>query len=429
MSRRFFVSIQFFLGSFFFFSFTHSALAADHLVGHWKFDEVSGGTTAADASGVGNTATINADTTLASTDVPVAIDFSDPYSTNLDGAHYFTIDRPVQENFTLCTWAKTGTVGIGDDHWVLALFLDAEVPTLANDFGFGINTSGYLAYGNGGAYDMTITGTTVIADNAWHHNCVTRNQTTGEVVLYVDGVVDGPGTTDTATLDGTPQGVFGSGTDGGTTFATYLDDFRVYDTVLSADDIALLAAGQDTFRASLISSLRRAGVDSWKAALSTDATKCPYKLKLTLKGRHFDDDAEVTLGGHKAASVDVTSSKKLTATFCLEKFSQNAETLKKTLSVKNPSTRATKASKRVDLTLPQLLGQATTSFNQDTEEGIINIQKLLVSQELLLREEIVGKYGPKTEAAVKAFQAMWGIPQTGSVGPRTLRAFQRLLSR
>lgn len=171
----------------------------------------------------------------------------------------------------------------------------------------------------------------------------------------------------------------------------------------------------------------RAAISSWETSMITDNTKCPQKLKVKVKGKRFDNDAEVTLGGHTATNVDVRSSKELVAKFCLDKFSKSPESIKKTLSVKNPGTKKMEAKKRVDLTVPQLLSAPTTSFNQDTKEGIINIQKVLVSQKLLSKEDIVGVYGPKTMGAVKAFQAMHGIPQTGNVGPKTITAFRGIL--
>jgi hypothetical protein len=159
-------------------------------------------------------------------------------------SNYITIDRPVEDDLTICAWIKTETVGGDTDHWRLAPIMESEVATRANDFGFGVDGNGYLAYGNGGAYDETVNGTTLVNDNKWHHTCVTRNQTTGEVVLYVDGDIDATGTTDTATLDDNTNAYIGYGTDGAVPFKGLMDEIFVYNSVLS--DEYILSLYQDT---------------------------------------------------------------------------------------------------------------------------------------------------------------------------------------
>lgn len=171
---------------------------------------------------------------------------------------------------------------------------------------------------------------------------------------------------------------------------------------------------------------KEADIDSWSAEIIEEGGKCPQKLKLTIEGKNFDDDAEVSIGDHNASSVNVLSEKKLTAKFCLEKLSHK-ELLKKSISVKNPDVKAKKASKKIDLSLVTLLNSPATSFDQDTNEGVINIQKILVSLKFLSSEDVIGIYGPKTVTAVKAFQAQQGIQQTGNVGPKTIQAFQQSL--
>lgn len=171
----------------------------------------------------------------------------------------------------------------------------------------------------------------------------------------------------------------------------------------------------------------RAKIDSWKASLFTDSSSCPQKLKLTIKGRHFDQDAHVFIGSKEASSVDVSSSKKLTAKFCLSKLLENGAGGQKSVSVKNPHTDSRKADKKIDLGLLSLFTSPTINFDQDTQEGVINIQKVLVSLNLLSQENITGIYGPLTTAAVKTFQGAHGIPTTGNVGPLTTAEFNKLL--
>jgi hypothetical protein len=161
---------------------------------------------------------------------------------SFDGStNYITIDRPVEDDFTICAWIKTDKPGVDfPDHWRLAPIIESEVGGIGDDFGFGVDVNGYLAYGNGGEFDATVNGSTSVIDNEWHHTCVTRNTTTGDAILYVDGVEDATGVTDTATLDANENAYIGNGTDGATYFDGLIDEIFVYDFVLSSDDIETL---------------------------------------------------------------------------------------------------------------------------------------------------------------------------------------------
>lgn len=168
-----------------------------------------------------------------------------------DGAtNYITVDRPVQDDFTICAWIKTDKPGIDfPDHWRLAPIMESEVGALGNDFGFGVDVNGYLAYGNGGEFDATVSGITSVIDNEWHHACVTRNTITGAAILYVNGLEDAVGATDTATLDANASAYIGNAFDGGVYFEGLIDEIFVYNSVLSADQI--LSLYEDTLPAVL----------------------------------------------------------------------------------------------------------------------------------------------------------------------------------
>jgi surface protein len=96
--------------------------------------------------------------------------------------------------------------------------------------------------------------------------------------------------------------------------------------------------------------LVRAYIKSWSAYQYTDQNKsCDERLKLKIKGKHFDKDIQVFAGGHEASSVDVKSSKKLTAKFCLAKLLDNQTDHSRVISVKNPDTEERKADKQINL--------------------------------------------------------------------------------
>lgn len=198
-------------------------------VGIWHLNE-SSGATAQDSSGNDNDGALTG-----------SAGWTDGYLGNgflFDGENdYFTIDRPVSSNFTICSWIKTSTAGNWVDHWYLAPIMDAEVGDIANDFGFGVDSNGHLAYGNGGAYDTTINGSTSVIDNQWHHACVTRNISTGDAIIYLDGEVEVSGETDTAVLNDSSNAYIGNGFDGAAYFRGLMDEILVYSRVLSGSEI------------------------------------------------------------------------------------------------------------------------------------------------------------------------------------------------
>ncbi|MCX6765943.1 MAG: peptidoglycan-binding protein [Candidatus Moranbacteria bacterium] len=164
----------------------------------------------------------------------------------------------------------------------------------------------------------------------------------------------------------------------------------------------------------------KASISSWKAYKYEDQTSklCKDKLKLEIKGKHFDGDAEVKIGNHEAFSVDKKSSKKIVAKFCMNKLLDNQASRKRTVSVTNPHTDKEKADKKINL---NNIGynMSAEDFNPQTVEGIKNIQKALISLSFLDKQYITGFYGPLTTNAVMEFQKQNGISQTGYVGPLT----------
>ena len=162
----------------------------------------------------------------------------------------------------------------------------------------------------------------------------------------------------------------------------------------------------------------KAKIDSWKAYLIQDNSKCSTKLKLEIKGKHFDKHIKVKIGNKSASSIKRASSKKLTATFCFETLTNIKTDLKRKVTVKNPDTNSTKAKTKIDLSLVSArFGE--NDFNPATFEGVKNIQQALVKLKFLQTENVTGFFGPMTIEAVKAFQNSNEISPTGFVGQLT----------
>lgn len=116
-------------------------------------------------------------------------------------------------DFTIECWIKcvpslnNGTVSATNDGdgWIKGnIFIDRDVfgyYDLGGDYGFSIggseglpSTHRVVAFGiNRVGKGITIRGSRNVADNSWHHIAVTRNSSTGEVQLFVDGQADGKG--------------------------------------------------------------------------------------------------------------------------------------------------------------------------------------------------------------------------------------------
>ena len=158
---------------------------------------------------------------------------------------------------------------------------------------------------------------------------------------------------------------------------------------------------------------------AWKAIIYADVNKsCAERLKLTLEGRRFDDDAEVFVGGRRASSVDVKNSRKMTAKFCLATLLGNKTDHKRIVGVKNPNERMGISARQIDIER-LFFWNSESYFDQQSIEGILRIQRILNKIGYLHAAHITGVYGPITIESVRRFQRESGVDSTGFVGPAT----------
>lgn len=169
------------------------------------------------------------------------------------------IDAPavpadVGGNFTIEFWMRASAsennrgqdCQSGGDGWIYGhVILDRDIFGDGDygDYGVSLGNDGRLAFGVGrGTSKQTICGTTNLADDTWHHVAVTRNSTTGQIKIYVDGILDGSGTGPTGNIsyrnnrvtsypNSDPYLVLGAEKhDAGTefpSFSGYLDEVRI----------------------------------------------------------------------------------------------------------------------------------------------------------------------------------------------------------
>ncbi len=207
------------------------------LVLHYAFDETSG-TTAADSSGSGNTGTLNgmtgAEWTTGKIGGALSFDGTNDY---VEAIGYKGITGTGAR--TVALWFKTSNSGVQMPLVDYGGFWLALLTT--NVAGFATNGNNVFAGSN-------------LTDGDWHHLALTipDNGTTGDMVLYVDGVgSNGSGSTP---INMTP----GADVKIGKVSAHFnglLDDVRFYNSALSASEVGALAYGASPEPASVFASL------------------------------------------------------------------------------------------------------------------------------------------------------------------------------
>jgi hypothetical protein len=216
----------------------------DGLVGWWTFDE---GNTSdlADASLYGNHGTI--DGTLAyTTGVPVDIQFADPQAATFSGDDWVTVaddsTLDLEQALTMAVWIKTSDPGT--DQKIMGK-VSEDSPGIFDGYLMGIiNEHAYIEiWGTDGK--QTVIGGTIQA-GTWTHLAVT-GEANGQMVTYVDGqAVDTRAITGTITTNDNPLRIGVAPWDTGAfRFEGDLDDARLCNRALAADEVAALAAGGD----------------------------------------------------------------------------------------------------------------------------------------------------------------------------------------
>jgi hypothetical protein len=206
------------------------------LVAFYPFDETSG-TSAADVSGNGHTATVVGGATFASGLQKNAVTLS-------GSSQYVTLPSGIVNgltSFSICTWVKLSAA----PQWARIF-----------DFGTGMTTYMFLTpNSNAGTlrFGITIGGNgqeqqlnaPALATGSWQHVALTRTANTG--TLYVNGAEVAQSTT--MTLSPMSLGTTTQNWLGRSQFAVdpylsgQLDNFRIYDRALSAAEVQVLYAG------------------------------------------------------------------------------------------------------------------------------------------------------------------------------------------
>lgn len=228
---------------------------------------------AQDTSGSGNHGTANALSYVAGKVGAQAAQFNGTSS-------YVSIPRSVTDNFTVAMWVKTtDTAGTaGAQWWNGKGLVDGEVGGGGADWGTAIvNGKFVLGVGSSGS-DTTLASSVNINDGTWHHVAATRNNTSGAMAVYVDGVLRGSGTGPTGSRTFPTVLRIGSLQTANNFLNGTLDDVRLYDRILALGEIAALIASPAA-PTNLVATIGDASVAlSWSA--SSNATS--YYVKRSL---------------------------------------------------------------------------------------------------------------------------------------------------
>jgi hypothetical protein len=190
---------------------------------------------------------------------------------------YISIPRSITDNFTVAMWVKTtDTAGTaGAQWWSGKGLVDGEVGGGGADWGTAIvNGKFVLGVGSAGG-DTTIASSMNINDGTWHHVAATRNNASGAMAVYVDGVLRGSGTGPTGSRTFPPNLRIGSLQTGNNFLNGTLDDVRLYDRILTTNEIAALIAPP----AAPIGLVATSGNGSVALSWSASATATSYFVK------------------------------------------------------------------------------------------------------------------------------------------------------
>ena len=158
-------------------------------------------------------------------------------SLNLDGSNdYVNIPKPNLNSFTIEYWVKSTQVSPSGTQWYQGNgIVDAEVGGGATDFGT-VLLNNKLAFGVGNP-DITIQSTTSINTGNWIHVAATWDGTTGEMKLYINGVLEASTIGATGTRSAPPSIRIGSIQTGINYFNGTIDELRIWNSVRSQSEI------------------------------------------------------------------------------------------------------------------------------------------------------------------------------------------------
>ena len=256
--------------------FNAGASGLTTLVGYWKFDEGAGLTTA-DSSGNGNTGTLSGATLPAWVTSKPPVTFVDPFSLAFDG----------NTSYVTTGGGSTSALNFNTQVTVAAWVNPSQIPP----FTYGIATKNRNPTGTGwglrmeqGDPNFAVNNPSVnctvrainnpFVPNVWTHVAATYDSSTSLVQIYVNGVnvpVDNPSNCfGTLVVSSEPLNIGQEFP--GRNFPGNIDEVRVYNRVLTAAEIAQLAANVSTLSVTATASSNTATLNGVQPTISANVT-------------------------------------------------------------------------------------------------------------------------------------------------------------
>nr|MDH4444731.1 PQQ-dependent sugar dehydrogenase [Akkermansiaceae bacterium] len=217
---------------------TYDSLAAD--LETWLRLNEGSSRLAVDSSGFGN------DGTLFNMPANALVPGVNGSACHFDGADdYVSIANQTASDFTLSCWIRstqefpttTQTYAGTGIIWSDVGGADADFILGATRSETGVNRLSFFT----GISDTAVNGTVPINTGEWVHIAATRNGTTGEMKIYVDGLLDGIATGTTRLLHANGRIHIGGNTLDGLYFSGDIDDVRIYSRALGGAEISTLS--------------------------------------------------------------------------------------------------------------------------------------------------------------------------------------------
>lgn len=209
--------------------------ASEGLIAHYAFEETEGGI-AVDTTG-------NHDGRIAS--ATLGEDGIDGRGIRFNRHEdHVVIDRSVGDDFTIACFFKTDATGPGNDRdprWFMgAGLVDGEIYGVFDDFGISMIQNGVIAAGVGNP-EKFVASPPGYNDGRWHHAALTRSRATGDFTLYLDGIKIESENGNKGRLDAPTRLTIGRMQPDNGAFDGMIDEVRIYDRVLDADEILGMA--------------------------------------------------------------------------------------------------------------------------------------------------------------------------------------------
>ena len=247
-----------------------------------------------------------------------------------------TIPASVTDDFTVTMWVKTtdNSGWAGAQWWNGKGLVDGEIGGGGADWGTAlVNGKFVLGIGSTGG-DTTVASSANINNGAWHHLAATRNNTTGAMSVYVDGVLSGSGTGPTGSRSWPTSLRIGGLLPGYNYLNGVIDDVRLYDRVLTLAEINESLGAPPSAPGGVSATAESSGFISldWSASASAASYRVrrattpggAYSIVAAPTGTHFTDTGvsygttyyyvvtAANLSDESSASVEISSTPQLT---------------------------------------------------------------------------------------------------------------------